>query len=160
MADDDPAPAADEPEAEASWTFLVYMMGDTNLEPYALDDLTEMASVGSSERRKPSSRMRVITERSTGAGPTQMADFRAFCRGRARLDFAKRFAERRRRFLQEDHVRLYGDDLEGRVHMDGDGSEETHRGSRVRTYVRCMCDPGHTDDHQFACRGRYFLQTS
>ncbi|MGN8553793.1 UNVERIFIED_CONTAM: clostripain-related cysteine peptidase [Microbacterium sp. SLM126] len=38
----------DEPEAEASWTFLVYMMGDTNLEPYALDDLTEMASVGSS----------------------------------------------------------------------------------------------------------------
>lgn len=40
----------DEPEGEAgaSWTFLVYMMGDTNLEPYALDDLTEMASVGSS----------------------------------------------------------------------------------------------------------------
>lgn len=39
----------DEPEAEASWTFLVYMMGDTNLEPYALDDLTEMAAVGSSD---------------------------------------------------------------------------------------------------------------
>ncbi|KRB37107.1 clostripain-related cysteine peptidase [Microbacterium sp. Root180] len=38
----------EETEGEASWTFLVYMMGDTNLEPYALDDLTEMASVGSS----------------------------------------------------------------------------------------------------------------
>lgn len=42
----------DEPDedaqGEASWTFLVYMMGDTNLEPYALDDLAEMASVGSS----------------------------------------------------------------------------------------------------------------
>lgn len=36
-------------EAEASWTFMVYMMGDTNLEPYALDDLAEMASVGSSD---------------------------------------------------------------------------------------------------------------
>lgn len=36
-------------EEQASWTFLVYMMGDTNLEPYALDDLTEMASVGSGE---------------------------------------------------------------------------------------------------------------
>ncbi len=39
----------DDAEGEASWTFLVYMMGDTNLEPYALDDLAEMASVGSSE---------------------------------------------------------------------------------------------------------------
>ncbi|MCW3493329.1 clostripain-related cysteine peptidase [Microbacterium sp. SSM24] len=39
----------DDAEGEASWTFLVYMMGDTNLEPYALDDLTEMASVGSSD---------------------------------------------------------------------------------------------------------------
>lgn len=39
----------DEAEGEASWTFLVYMMGDTNLEPYALDDLSEMASVGSSD---------------------------------------------------------------------------------------------------------------
>lgn len=36
-------------EAEASWTFMTYVMGDTDLEPYALDDLTEMASVGSSE---------------------------------------------------------------------------------------------------------------
>ncbi len=35
--------------APASWTFMVYVMGDTDLEPYALDDLTEMASVGSSE---------------------------------------------------------------------------------------------------------------
>lgn len=36
-------------EAEASWTFMAYVMGDTDLEPYALDDLAEMASVGSSE---------------------------------------------------------------------------------------------------------------
>ncbi|WP_169583022.1 clostripain-related cysteine peptidase [Microbacterium thalassium] len=34
---------------EPSWTFIAYVMGDTNLEPYALDDLSEMASVGSSE---------------------------------------------------------------------------------------------------------------
>lgn len=33
----------------ASWTFMAYVMGDTDLEPYALDDLTEMATVGSSE---------------------------------------------------------------------------------------------------------------
>lgn len=32
-----------------SWTFMVYMIGDTNLEPYALDDLAEMASVGSTD---------------------------------------------------------------------------------------------------------------
>ncbi|WP_194409230.1 clostripain-related cysteine peptidase [Microbacterium cremeum] len=31
----------------AAWTFMVYMIGDTNLEPYALDDIAEMASVGS-----------------------------------------------------------------------------------------------------------------
>lgn len=36
-------------EAEASWTFMAYVMGDTDLEPYALDDLTEMATVGSSD---------------------------------------------------------------------------------------------------------------
>ena len=35
--------------APASWTFMAYVMGDTDLEPYALDDLTEMATVGSSE---------------------------------------------------------------------------------------------------------------
>lgn len=33
----------------ASWTFMVYMIGDTNLEPYALDDIAEMASVGSDD---------------------------------------------------------------------------------------------------------------
>ncbi|MGN8552122.1 UNVERIFIED_CONTAM: clostripain-related cysteine peptidase [Microbacterium sp. SLM126] len=42
------APETDD-DAGASWTFMVYMMGDTNLEPYALDDLAEMASVGSSD---------------------------------------------------------------------------------------------------------------
>lgn len=36
----------DEP---GSWTFMVYMIGDTNLEPYALDDIAEMASVGSTD---------------------------------------------------------------------------------------------------------------
>ena len=34
---------------DETWTFMAYVMGDTNLEPYALDDLTEMASVGSSD---------------------------------------------------------------------------------------------------------------
>ena len=38
-----------EGEGDASWTVLVYVMGDTDLEPFALDDLTEMASVGSSD---------------------------------------------------------------------------------------------------------------
>ncbi len=33
-----------------TWTVLVYMMADTNLEPFALDDLAEMAAVGSSSR--------------------------------------------------------------------------------------------------------------
>lgn len=32
-----------------SWTFMVYMIGDTDLEPYALDDIGEMASVGSTD---------------------------------------------------------------------------------------------------------------
>lgn len=43
--DDDEADA----EAEASWTVMAYVMGDTNLEPDALNDLTEMASVGSND---------------------------------------------------------------------------------------------------------------
>lgn len=43
---DDDADARQDP---ASWTFMAYVMGDTNLEPYALDDLAEMASVGSSD---------------------------------------------------------------------------------------------------------------
>jgi hypothetical protein len=33
--------------AGQSWTFLVYMVADNNLEPFALDDLIEMAQVGS-----------------------------------------------------------------------------------------------------------------
>jgi hypothetical protein len=37
---------ADDPD---DWTFMVYMIGDTNLEPYALDDIAEMASVGSTD---------------------------------------------------------------------------------------------------------------
>ncbi|MGZ0712070.1 clostripain-related cysteine peptidase (plasmid) [Coraliomargarita sp. W4R53] len=36
-------------DADSSWTFMAYVMGDTNLEPYALDDLSEMASVGSGD---------------------------------------------------------------------------------------------------------------
>jgi hypothetical protein len=32
-----------------SWTFLVYVMGDTDLEPFAVQDLLEMASVGSTD---------------------------------------------------------------------------------------------------------------
>ena len=34
---------------DTTWTFMAYVMGDTNLEPYALDDLAEMASVGTSD---------------------------------------------------------------------------------------------------------------
>lgn len=36
-------------DAGDSWTFMAYVVGDTDLEPYALDDLTEMASVGSTD---------------------------------------------------------------------------------------------------------------
>ncbi|MDW4573506.1 clostripain-related cysteine peptidase [Microbacterium sp. M3] len=43
----DPAAVGD--VERASWTFLVYMIGDTDLEPYALDDIAEMASVGSTD---------------------------------------------------------------------------------------------------------------
>ena len=35
------------PGEAGSWTFLVYIVGDTDLEPFALQDLTEMAEVGS-----------------------------------------------------------------------------------------------------------------
>lgn len=34
-------------KAEASWTFMVYLDGDNNLESYAIDDFLEMSSVGS-----------------------------------------------------------------------------------------------------------------
>jgi hypothetical protein len=36
-----------DPASPESWTVLVYVMGDTDLEPFALEDLTEMATVGS-----------------------------------------------------------------------------------------------------------------
>ena len=35
--------------ADSSWTFMVYMSGDNNLEGYALEDFLEMASVGSDD---------------------------------------------------------------------------------------------------------------
>ncbi len=35
--------------AGSSWTVLVYVMGDTDLEPFALEDIVEMASVGSTD---------------------------------------------------------------------------------------------------------------
>jgi hypothetical protein len=34
----------------ADWTILVYLMGDTDLEPFALEDVLEMARVGSTDR--------------------------------------------------------------------------------------------------------------
>src|SRR5262245_56016982 len=33
----------------SSWTLLVYMVADNNLEPFALQDIAEMADVGSSQ---------------------------------------------------------------------------------------------------------------
>jgi hypothetical protein len=35
--------------ADASWTFMIYMCADNNLEGYALEDFLELASVGSSD---------------------------------------------------------------------------------------------------------------
>lgn len=40
---------AEHPPEGTSWTFMVYLMADTNLEPYALLDLEEMMAVGSSD---------------------------------------------------------------------------------------------------------------
>ncbi|MBF5042204.1 hypothetical protein FGE12_07330 [Aggregicoccus sp. 17bor-14] len=40
------------PTTGESWTVLVYMVGDNNLEPFAFDDLAEMAQVGSSDKVK------------------------------------------------------------------------------------------------------------
>lgn len=45
-----------------SWTVLVYQMADNNLEPFALQDLTEMASVGSGENLN----LVVMSDRSAG----------------------------------------------------------------------------------------------
>ncbi len=41
--------AAGDGDGPDSWTLMVYMIGDTDLEPYALDDIAEMASVGSTD---------------------------------------------------------------------------------------------------------------
>ena len=35
-----------------TWTFLVYMVADNNLEPFALADMAEMAQVGSTDQVK------------------------------------------------------------------------------------------------------------
>ncbi len=57
----DPAPTTTQAPAEDgsttepaggdgdSWTFLVYLMGDTDLEPFAVQDMLEMAAVGSTD---------------------------------------------------------------------------------------------------------------
>jgi hypothetical protein len=45
-----------------SWTILVYMAADNNLEPFAVQDLTEMASVGSTDKVQ----IVVQLDRSTG----------------------------------------------------------------------------------------------
>ena len=48
-----------------SWTVLVYQIADNNLEPFALQDLTEMASVGSGENLD----VVVMSDRSAGEAP-------------------------------------------------------------------------------------------
>ena len=57
--DDDSAPAEDAREddiasisndnEQANWTVLVYVMGDNDLEPFAVGDIFEMAEAGSNE---------------------------------------------------------------------------------------------------------------
>lgn len=42
-------PPTTTPEGAAAWTVLVYGMGDNDLEPFLLEDLAEMAAVGSTE---------------------------------------------------------------------------------------------------------------
>ena len=37
-------------ETPSSWTVLIYVMGDTDLEPFALEDIREMAAVGSQDQ--------------------------------------------------------------------------------------------------------------
>lgn len=63
---DGDASGGDESAATASeagsWTVLVYQIADNNLEPYALQDLTEMASVGSGENLN----LIVMSDRSAG----------------------------------------------------------------------------------------------
>src|SRR5689334_19472910 len=45
-----PTATAGQPASRADWTVLVYLDGDNDLEPDAIDDYGEMASVGSSDR--------------------------------------------------------------------------------------------------------------
>ncbi|WP_396667268.1 clostripain-related cysteine peptidase [Microbacterium sp. R86528] len=47
--DGDEATSDSEVREAGSWTLMVYMIADTDLEPFALDDLAEMASVGSTD---------------------------------------------------------------------------------------------------------------
>ncbi len=48
---DDGDPVGTPPaDGVADWTLLVYVMGDNDLEPFALDDLVEMTEVGSSDQ--------------------------------------------------------------------------------------------------------------
>ncbi len=44
-----PATDAPDPVAGADWTVLLYIMGDNDLEPFAVGDLLEMSQVGSTE---------------------------------------------------------------------------------------------------------------
>lgn len=46
----DPPTTAAAPDDElAAWTFMVYVMGDNDLEPFAIDDLVEMSQAGSTD---------------------------------------------------------------------------------------------------------------
>ncbi len=46
---DAPEPTTPENESTADWTVLIYVMGDNDLEPFAVDDLLEMSRVGSTD---------------------------------------------------------------------------------------------------------------
>ncbi len=47
----DPEPEPDDADGEiADWTVLVYIMGDNDLEPFAVEDLLEMSQVSASDR--------------------------------------------------------------------------------------------------------------
>ena len=65
------------PAQAASWTFLVYLDADNNLESYGLDDFLEMASVGSSSEVN----IVVMMDRITGYS-TAYDDWRGVRRGK------------------------------------------------------------------------------
>ena len=48
--DDDAQPAGEAADDGADWTVMVYVMGDNDLEPFAIQDLLEMSAVGSTDR--------------------------------------------------------------------------------------------------------------